>query len=263
MPSFLSSAPTNTVAGQKNANAVLPSQQVQKFRNTSIAGVLNNQTPLVNQTASGADGGDPQKSGAVQSLDRQQQMISQGTDSHNNLMSLYAQAAARKAASAVSAVAGTSAKSTVKAGASNKGVAGATNTYSGGGASGYQNDGNLDAARNQVLKTATSYLGTRYQLGGTSHQAIDCSGLVMAVYAQMGFNNLPHNARIQGQIMGQRTSVANLRPGDLVAWNDGSHIAIYAGNGQIIEAANPRVGTVRRKLWSNAVYGVRLRLPGE
>lgn len=138
----------------------------------------------------------------------------------------------------------------------------------GGGSMGqaYTPDGRLSAARNQALATASSYLGDRYVLGGTSHSGIDCSGLVMAVYDQFGMGKYldSHLAGHQAAaVPGVRTSISNLRPGDLVCWNDGSHIAIYAGNGEIIEAANERVGTVKRKLWSNAVFGIALRLPGE
>lgn len=127
-------------------------------------------------------------------------------------------------------------------------------------------DGRLSKSRNKVLGLASSYLGSRYVLGGTSRRGIDCSGLVMMVYNQLGYKINQHSAGWQGRnIPGVRTAVRNLRPGDIVAWKDGSHIAIYAGNGQIIEAANPRVGTVRRRLWANpsAVYGIALRLPGE
>src|SRR5690606_5971125 len=112
----------------------------------------------------------------------------------------------------------------------------------------------------------SSYLGTPYVLGGTSYRGIDCSSLVMMVYNQLGFNITRHSATWQCKnIPGVRTSIANLRPGDIVAWKDGSHIAIYAGNGEIFEAANPQRGTLRRKLWANpnAVYGIALRLPGE
>lgn len=246
------------VSQQNTANAILPSARVATFRNTNVSGLLNNQTPLVNQqgqTETQNDAVDP----ATASLDRQQAAVV-GSNDHSNLMAMYAQVKAQKEAAAKAAAA-PKATWSVTAGQNNSGF------ISGGGLGAsydkrYNTNNGLSAARNQALATATSYLGTPYRLGGLSHQAIDCSGLVIAVYAQMGFR-VPHNARIQGQIMGQRTSVANLRPGDLVAWNNGSHIAIYAGNGQIIEAANPRVGTVRRRLWSSAVYGVRLRLPGE
>lgn len=130
----------------------------------------------------------------------------------------------------------------------------------------YTNDGSLSRSRNRLLKNASSYIGDPYVLGGTTHQGIDCSGLVMSVYNKLGFKITQHDAEWQGEnIPGVRTSVNNLRPGDLVAWKDGSHIAIYAGNGEIIEAANTRVGTVKRKLWANPkdVVGIAVRLPGE
>lgn len=130
----------------------------------------------------------------------------------------------------------------------------------------YENDGSLSNSRNKLLRNASSYIGSPYVLGGTTKQGIDCSGLVMSVYNKMGFNVSQHSATWQGRnIPGVRTAVSNLRPGDLVAWKDGSHIAIYAGNGQIIEAANTRVGTVKRKLWADPsdVVGIAVKLPGE
>jgi cell wall-associated NlpC family hydrolase len=130
----------------------------------------------------------------------------------------------------------------------------------------YENDGSLSNSRNRLLKNASSYIGTPYVLGGRTKQGIDCSGLVMSVYNKMGFNVSQHSATWQGRnVPGVRTAVSNLRPGDLVAWKDGSHIAIYAGNGQIIEAANTRVGTVKRKIWANKddIVGIAVRLPGE
>lgn len=130
----------------------------------------------------------------------------------------------------------------------------------------YKADGTLSDSRNALLKDASSYIGSKYVLGGTTHKGIDCSGLVMSVYNKLGFKISQHSAGWQGKnIPGVRTSVKNLRPGDIVAWKDGSHIAIYAGNGEIIEAANTRVGTVRRKLWApeSAVVGIAVRLPGE
>lgn len=125
--------------------------------------------------------------------------------------------------------------------------------------------GELSSSRQQVLKDTSSYAGTRYQLGGTTARGIDCSGLVMSVYNKAGFDISQHSAGWQGRnIPGVRTAVNNLQPGDIVAWKDGSHIAIYAGNGMIWDAAS-RTGTSMRQLWApqSAVYGIKLRFPGE
>ena len=124
----------------------------------------------------------------------------------------------------------------------------------------------LSQSRQKLLGKAQSYLGSPYVLGGTTKQGIDCSGLVMNVYNKAGFDVGQHSATWQGQnIPGVRTTIDNLRPGDLVAWRDGSHIAIYAGNGQIIEAANPNVGTTQRKIWADPsqIFGIKVRLPGD
>jgi cell wall-associated NlpC family hydrolase len=124
----------------------------------------------------------------------------------------------------------------------------------------------LSQSRQNLLKNAQSYVGSPYVLGGTTKQGIDCSGLVMNVYNKAGFDVGQHSATWQGQsIPGVRTTVDKLRPGDLVAWRDGSHIAIYAGDGQIIEAANTRVGTVQRNIWASPdqIFGIKIRLPGD
>lgn len=127
------------------------------------------------------------------------------------------------------------------------------------------NLGNLSQSRQQVVRSAAGYAGTPYQLGGRTARGIDCSGLVMAVYNQAGFNVSQHSASWQGRnIPGVRTSLNNLQPGDIVAWKDGSHIAIYAGNGMIWDASRSK-GTSLRSLWTSPsnVYGIKLRFPGE
>lgn len=125
--------------------------------------------------------------------------------------------------------------------------------------------GDLNQTRQDVVRRTASYAGTPYQLGGRTAQGIDCSGLVMAVYNQAGFDISQHSAGWQGRnIPGVRTAVSNLQPGDVVAWKDGSHIAIYAGNGMIWDASRSK-GTSMRKLWApqSAVYGIKLKFPGE
>jgi cell wall-associated NlpC family hydrolase len=125
--------------------------------------------------------------------------------------------------------------------------------------------GNLSGTRQGVLQEAGKYVGSPYAFGGRTVKGIDCSGLVMAVYNKAGYNISQHSAGWQGRnIPGARTSVNNLQPGDIVAWKDGSHIAIYAGNGMIVDASSSR-GTSYRPLWApqSQVYGIKLKFPGE
>lgn len=107
----------------------------------------------------------------------------------------------------------------------------------------------VDGWRKAVISAAKSALGTPYTWGGNSLQGgVDCSGLVQQAFAQVGIQ-LPRVSYAQANY-GKRVGLDALRPGDLVAWDNSSrnngadHIAIYIGNGQIIEAARP--GTVVR-----------------
>lgn len=130
---------------------------------------------------------------------------------------------------------------------------------------GFNVPGNVEGTRQEVLETAGEYIGSPYKFGGRTVKGIDCSGLVMAVYNQYGVDVSQHSVSWQGRnIPGARTAVSNLQPGDLVVWNDTSHIAIYAGNGMIIDASSSG-GTRQRKLWTspNNVYGIKLKFPGE
>ena len=129
----------------------------------------------------------------------------------------------------------------------------------------YDPDYSVSDTRQQILQRTSQYQGTPYRLGGRTAQGIDCSGLVMSVYNSLGFDIKSHSVSGQARsIPGVKTAVNNLKPGDLVVWNDNSHIAIYAGNGQIWDASRSK-GTSLRPLWApqNQVYGIAVKLPGE
>jgi len=141
------------------------------------------------------------------------------------------------------------------------------------------NSGAATGLRNSVVSKALSALGTPYVWGGNSlTQGVDCSGLVQQVYQSVGIS-LPRTANEQtdgtGEFnaMGTRAPISSLRPGDLIAWpgNRGGqsasfvgHVAIWKGNGYIIEAPTQGVPVRTRQLRSDEnVYGVHLSLPGD
>jgi peptidoglycan DL-endopeptidase CwlO len=96
-------------------------------------------------------------------------------------------------------------------------------------------------AANKVIVFAKQYLGVPYVWGGTTPSGFDCSGFTQYVYRSVGIN-LPRVSRDQ-QNVGQRISVNQVQPGDLVF--NGSpayHVGIYIGGGQYIHA--PQTGDV-------------------
>lgn len=91
-----------------------------------------------------------------------------------------------------------------------------------------------------IVATARSFLGLQYLWGGTSGFGYDCSGLVYAIFKAHGIA-LPRDADPQSRV-GRAVSRANLQAGDLVFFSKGGsayHVAIYAGNGMVIDSPSP------------------------
>lgn len=111
---------------------------------------------------------------------------------------------------------------------------------------GLTSGGGTSAEGQAVVDEAKKYLGLPYVWGGTDGtKGLDCSGLVQLVYKNLGYD-LPRVSNQQASAGRPVASMAQAQPGDLIAWDNSSrnngvdHIAIYIGNGKMIEA--PRTG---------------------
>ncbi|MFT5641176.1 MAG: putative lipoprotein NlpC [Cyclobacteriaceae bacterium] len=66
----------------------------------------------------------------------------------------------------------------------------------------------------KAITAAQSYIGTPYRYGGTSRKGIDCSGLILNCYNEIGVK-LPRTAKEQSKI-GSSKTWSTIRPGDIV-----------------------------------------------
>ncbi|MEV0258181.1 NlpC/P60 family protein [Streptomyces sp. NPDC050732] len=109
-----------------------------------------------------------------------------------------------------------------------------------------------------ALNAAATQLGKPYVSGGTGPNSFDCSGLTQWAYNQAGVSITRTTYTQQND--GTRIGRGELKPGDLVFFNNLAHVGLYAGNGQVLHA--PKPGAVVRyeamEYLGNFQFGVRV-----
>ncbi len=107
------------------------------------------------------------------------------------------------------------------------------------------------SAASIIVNAAWSQVGVAEYIYGSQNPGVsfDCSGLTQWCYAQAGIS-IP---RTSSEQLAAGTIVTDPQPGD-ICWTQG-HVAIYIGNGQMIEAQKP--GTLVCVSSVRATYYVR------
>jgi len=112
---------------------------------------------------------------------------------------------------------------------------------------------------NQLISTASEYIGVRYRPGGTSKEGFDCSGLICSTFGALGFQ-LPRSSLEQSQY-GVKINSEDAKKGDLIFFktngrsqinhvgmvvevNDGEIKFIHASNSGVI------ISSVKEKYYS-------------
>ena len=131
------------------------------------------------------------------------------------------------------------------------------NTYDGGGtgaSGGIASDSYLkdpdcnpsqttDVSGADIVAFAQQFVGNPYVWGGNSlTNGVDCSGFVHQVYAHFGISTPRYSQAFKS--VGQPVSYQNIQAGDVVVYP--GHVAIYIGNGNIVEAQSTRAGITNR-----------------
>lgn len=120
----------------------------------------------------------------------------------------------------------------------------------------------------EIIRTAEQYLGVPHCMGGTTMKCMDCSGLLLTVFAGHGIA-LPHNSEEQARFGRIISRVDDLRKGDLVFFTRTyetshfiTHSGICAGNNKFIHASSKNgviVTSINDPWWSlRFVFGTRV-----
>lgn len=113
-----------------------------------------------------------------------------------------------------------------------------------------------------VWQFLQAQLGKPYLWGGAGPNAWDCSGLVMAAYAQAGLHFVHFAASQYAATASHPVPLSSLEPGDLLFWTtipgDAAaieHVAVYVGNGMVLDAPHTGTDVQIQPLWTNGLYG--------
>jgi murein DD-endopeptidase / murein LD-carboxypeptidase len=102
----------------------------------------------------------------------------------------------------------------------------------------------------EIIETARKYLGVPHCIGGTTMKCMDCSGLLVMVFAERGIT-LPHNSEEQARYGKILARMDELKKGDLVFFIRSyktsyfiTHSGIYIGDNKFIHASSKNGVTI-------------------
>ena len=104
----------------------------------------------------------------------------------------------------------------------------------------------------RIAERASMYMKAHYKFGGHTSDAVDCSGLVYRIWADLKLGKLPPQASALYKL-GRAVQPEELRAGDLIFFENTyrrgiSHVGIYTEDAEFIHAANKRVGVTVGKV---------------
>jgi cell wall-associated NlpC family hydrolase len=125
-----------------------------------------------------------------------------------------------------------------------------------------------NASVDEIIETAQKYFGVAHCMGGTTMKCMDCSGLLVTVFASHGIQ-LPHNSEEQARYGKIIAEMDELKKGDLVFFIRTyethlfiTHSGIYTGNNKFIHASSRKGVTITslNDPWWNEkfIFGTRV-----
>ncbi|MBT3153396.1 C40 family peptidase [Streptomyces sp. CHD11] len=110
------------------------------------------------------------------------------------------------------------------------------------------------AAGERAVRYAVEQLGKPYAWGAEGPAAYDCSGLTSESWDAAG-TPVPRTSQEQWARL-ERIELAELRPGDLVVYfPEATHVALYLGDGMVVQAPRPGARIKVSPIAANPVLG--------
>lgn len=121
--------------------------------------------------------------------------------------------------------------------------------------SSYNPEFTSDVTGEELVNYALQFVGNPYVWGGNSlTEGCDCSGFVKLVYGHFGFDTPRYSQSFK--TYGKPVAFENIQAGDIVVYP--GHVAIYIGNGYIVEAQSTKRGiTCNRLVTCSTITAIR------
>ncbi|MFB7071877.1 C40 family peptidase, partial [Streptomyces sp. NPDC056290] len=117
------------------------------------------------------------------------------------------------------------------------------------------------AAGERAVRYAVEQLGKPYEWGAEGPATYDCSGLTSEAWGAAG-TPVPRTSQEQWARL-ERIELAELRPGDLVVYfPEATHVALYLGDGMVVQAPRPGARNKVSPIAANPVLGAVRPDPG-
>ncbi|QER89906.1 hypothetical protein F3L20_05920 [Streptomyces tendae] len=117
------------------------------------------------------------------------------------------------------------------------------------------------AAGERAVRYAVEQLGKPYEWGAEGPATYDCSGLTSEAWHSAGAP-IPRTSQEQWARL-ERIALADLRPGDLVVYfPEATHVALYLGDGMVVQAPRPGARIKVSPIAANPVLGAVRPDPG-
>lgn len=109
-------------------------------------------------------------------------------------------------------------------------------------------------AGSEAVRYAIEQIGKPYVWGAEGPESFDCSGLTSQAWSDAG-RTIPRTSQEQWREL-PRVPVGSLRPGDLVVYfPKATHVALYIGDGLVVQAPRPGASVKVSPLASNPLLG--------
>jgi cell wall-associated NlpC family hydrolase len=122
----------------------------------------------------------------------------------------------------------------------------------------FPNVGPPNGSASQAIAYARAVVGAPYSTNPRMGPSYDCSGLVIAAWGAAGVSLSGSSGSMYASL--PHVPMNAIQAGDLIFWGSGggSHVALYIGGGQIIDASSSQDGVMLRAIWGSPIGAARV-----